>query len=127
MSATWGNAGFWKADRSQSPAGAADPNERRSDKRYPIRTELVYRITRGRKIIKAGRGLTIDMSSAGVLFKSRVPLVRGLKIELCIKWPASAGGPTPLELYAEGRTVRVERNLTAVQIRKSAFRGQQVC
>ena len=117
---------LWQEALSESRRTSAHPSERRSDRRYPIRAELEYRITRGRKLIASGRGQTIDISSAGVRFESSFALARGMKIDLCIDWPALASSRKRLELHAEGHTVRAERNYTAVQIRKYSFRGQHV-
>ena len=99
--------------------------ERRADRRYPISADLQYRITNRRKVIEIGSGRTIDISSTGVLFESRVPLPRGLKIELRIMWPVVAGDSPKLELHAEGRTVRAQENCTAVRIEKYTFQSQK--
>ena len=100
-------------------------SERRSDRRYPISADLQYRITNRRKVIETGSGRTVDISSNGVLFETRLPLPRGLKIELRILWPVVSAGSPRLELHAEGRTVRTQQNRTAVQIQKYAFQSQR--
>ena len=99
--------------------------DRRADRRYPINAKVEYRIANRRKVIETGYGRTIDISTTGVLFESRIPIPRGLKIVLIITWPASSPGASRLELHAEGRTVRTVYDCTAVQIQRCTFRRQQ--
>jgi hypothetical protein len=126
---SWDLSRLWQAARADNqrsgPVSGGRREERRSDRRYPIEADLEYRITNRKRVIKTGSGRTVDISSNGILFESNLSLPRGLKIELSINWPALPATTSRIELLAEGRTVRGERNLTAVQIQKYMFRGRQ--
>ena len=110
------------ATGSGEPSLSLGRSERRANRRYPITADLCYRILNRKKVIESGRGRTIDVSSTGVLFEAPLTLPRGLKIEICIDWPALSDR---LELFAEGRIVRGRKNYTAVHIRKFSFREKQ--
>jgi hypothetical protein len=96
--------------------------ERRAHARYSICAEVEYRITKRRQVVQTGTGLTVDLSSTGVLFEGRLPVPVGQRVELSIVWPARRIDSSRIEFHAEGLTVRTERNLTAVQITRYAFR-----
>lgn len=113
---------LWCATGSGEPSPNLGRSERRATRRYPISSDLYYRILHRKKVIECGRGRTIDISSTGLLFESNLTLPRGLKIEICIDWPALSDR---LELCAEGRIVRGKKNCTAVRIRKYSFREKQ--
>jgi len=92
--------------------------DRRSHRRYPISVELKYSAG-----VQVGHGRTINLSSGGVLFEADVTLPMNLPIELWMSWPARTWAPVPLELYAAGKTVRVEGTEVAVQFfDRAAFR-----
>ena len=96
--------------------------ERRSDSRYPLESEMAFRIVRRKRVLEAGRGRTVNMSASGVLFKSTHPLPVGDNIELSIAWPAQLENKVRLQLCILGRTVWSGDNSTAVQIQKYEFR-----
>ena len=91
--------------------------DRRSHHRYPISFELKYIAG-----VQVGHGRTINLSSGGVLFEADVALAINLPIELWISWPARTWAPVPLELYAAGKTVRVEGTHVAVEFYRVVFR-----
>lgn len=99
--------------------------DRRSDRRYPVSAKLEYHIRGHKTLTETGYGRTIDISNAGVLFESGIPLPRGLKVELQIHWPVAGANSNQVQLYAEGRTVRAQRNCTAVKILKYNFTSQR--
>jgi c-di-GMP-binding flagellar brake protein YcgR len=100
-------------------------SERRAHRRYSIQTDLEYRITKSHKTVQTGCGQTIDISTGGILFEAAMALPIGLKVEVNIAWPTNPDGHQPLELHAEGYTVRAAQNRTAVYIKRYAFREQQ--
>jgi hypothetical protein len=91
--------------------------DRRSHRRYPISIELKY--SAGGQV---GRGKTINLSEGGVLFEADVALPINLSIELTLSWPVRTRPPVPLELYAAGKTVRVEGAKIAVKFDRAVFR-----
>lgn len=106
------------------PASLPDGQERRSADRFPIEREVRYRVLNKRAGSDGGEGRTINISSKGVLFDPGRFLIPGLKLELCISWPAQLDNRCALKLVATGKVVRFEHGLAAVSIRQYEFRTQ---
>ena len=96
--------------------------DRRTGHRYPIDVEADYRLFRQGRLVQAGHGRTIDLSSSGVLFDAGRPLAPGMKIELSIHWPGRLSEGAALQLRVEGRTVRAQAGCTALRIMDYQFR-----
>jgi len=96
-------------------------HDRRANIRYPLVLGLKYAVARG-KVVSRGQGFTVNLSRNGVLFESAEPLSVGLTVELCVAWPVPLNGVTGLNFWAQGRTVRMHGQLTAVQILNYEFR-----
>ena len=94
--------------------------ERRSRNRYPVSSDLEYRVLGG--AAESGRGRTANMSAGGILFESAQPLPVGSDIELDIAWPARLDATVPLKLCVFGCVVRCTGSLTAVRILRYGFR-----
>ena len=90
--------------------------------RFPLVTDLDYRIVIGGRPIKMGRGRTVNLSSGGVLFQSTEPLPARKQIELWIAWPVPLNGDVALKLCAQGRIVRVQDGRVAVEFARCEFR-----
>jgi hypothetical protein len=99
-------------------------NDRRAERRYPIRLELRYKLIRRRRILETGSGSTVNLSSGGTLFETAQPLPPGLDIEVSMAWPVLLNNVTPLRLVFYGRIVRSERNRTGVRALQHEFRIQ---
>jgi hypothetical protein len=96
--------------------------ERRAARRYPIEIAVVYRIVRKGKVLQRGIGLTRNLSSGGLLMESTANLSVGTDVEVFLAWPARLEGEINLNLWIQGRTVRVGENCTAIAIQRSDFR-----
>ena len=96
--------------------------ERRAKVRYPIACELEYRILRGRSADRVGKGVTINISSEGLLFHTMETLPRGSGIELTLNWPVTLDDHIPLTLRIKGSVVRSESDRAVAQIRSHEFR-----
>jgi hypothetical protein len=96
--------------------------ERRSNRRYPLESDMAFRIVRLRKVVEIGSGRTVNMSANGVLFQSTHALPVGEDVELSIAWPAQLDNKVRLQLCIIGRTVWSGDNFTAVQIKRYEFR-----
>jgi hypothetical protein len=96
--------------------------DRRASKRFPIVTDVQYKVTRGRREPQSGSGKTVNLSSGGVLFDAPEALVPGRRIELSISWPTQLDGKCALNLVARGRITRCQGNEVAVKIAKCEFR-----
>jgi hypothetical protein len=100
---------------------AEQGNERRSSDRFPIMRELRYKVV-SKNNEHAGAGVTVNISSGGVLFTTETPLIPGKRVEMAISWPAQLDHKTALKLIARGRVVRSESGCAAVQIDQYEFR-----
>ena len=100
----------------------AQYRDRRSDRRYPISVELVFRVRRGGRVVQSGTGRTVDLSSRGVLFESEGERPPAGRIELTIAWPVLLNQEVGLNLCVTGHTVRVEGNRTAIAVARYVFR-----
>ncbi|MFN3322157.1 MAG: hypothetical protein ACK5AZ_01570 [Bryobacteraceae bacterium] len=98
--------------------------ERRAADRFPIEREVRYKLLSKKYGAEAGEGLTINVSSKGVLFRTSDVLIPGKRLELAISWPAQLNGTCPLKLVARGRVVRYQDGMAAVEIQQYEFRTQ---
>jgi len=96
--------------------------DRRAGLRFPIDSALEYKVLRQGRVLDAGQGRTVNISSSGVLFESDARFAPGATMELSIAWPARLGGAAPIQLYLRGRAVRVAGGITAVRIVAYDFR-----
>ena len=101
-----------------------DKNDRRASDRFPIEREVRYKILSKKHGEEVGNGMTVNMSSNGVLFTTDGFLIPGRRVELAISWPAQLNRTVPLKLVARGRVVRSESGMAAVEIQQYEFRTQ---
>jgi hypothetical protein len=101
---------------------AAIAGERRSDRRYSLLLDLRWKLIRRRKVLEAGTGRTMDLSSGGILFDAGRHLPAGLNVELSISWPALLHSVAPMQLAVSGRIVRAEGTHISVRIMHHEFR-----
>jgi hypothetical protein len=109
-------------DQSLNPAA-----ERRDSKRFPIEQEVSYKILDHRAAVpESGSGMTLDISSGGVLFETAQRLRSGKRVEVSVNWPALLDGACPLKFVAVGRVVRAEDARAAMHIEQYEFRTRRV-
>ena len=96
--------------------------ERRQSERFAIERNVRYRVLNKRTTESTGEGLTINISSRGVLFTSAHPLTAGVRVEMCISWPAQLNDKCALKLVVRGRVVRFGEGRAAVAIQQHEFR-----
>jgi hypothetical protein len=101
-----------------------DQNERRASDRFPIEREVRYKILNRKSEDESGTGVTVNMSSNGVLFTTEGFLIPGRRVELAISWPAQLNSKVALKLVARGRVVRAEDGHAAIEIQQHEFRTQ---
>jgi hypothetical protein len=108
--------------RTQTTVSTAkDKSDRRASDRFPIEREVRYKIL-SKKHEEVGQGVTVNMSSNGVLFTTEQLLVPGRRLELNISWPAQLNSKIALKLVARGRIVRYEEGRAAMEIQQYEFR-----
>jgi hypothetical protein len=96
--------------------------DRRSDRRYDITLDLRWKVIRRRRVLDAGTGTTLDLSSGGILFETDRQLPTGLNVELSISWPVLLHNVAPLQLVVTGRIVRAAGRRTAIRMMQHEFR-----
>jgi PilZ domain len=95
--------------------------DRRLTRRYPITTELEYRIVGRDGLAYRGSGRTVNLSTGGILFQSEQALTPGMRIELTIAWPARLNDAVDLNLCVSGRVARTDGKSHVVRIREHEF------
>ncbi len=96
--------------------------DRRHASRFPITRDLTYRVLTRRDGALPGDGMTINMSSSGVLFGTSYPPRAGTRLEVSINWPAQLNGTCPLNLVMRGRVARSEPGRAALEVLQHEFR-----
>lgn len=107
---------------SVSPAEQALARERRASRRYEIPLRLRWRVLRRRRVLEAGTGTIVDMSSSGVLFQTDTKLPLDGTVELWIAWPALLHNTLPMQLMVAGRITRASGCEIAIAIAQYEFR-----
>ena len=103
-----------------------EKDDRRGADRFPIEREVRYKILSRKSSTEgeSGAGLTVNMSSNGVLFTTDRYLLPGRRLEVSISWPAQLNSKVALKLVARGRVVRSEEGRAAIEIHQYEFRTQ---
>jgi hypothetical protein len=100
--------------------------ERRTDRRYDIGLNVRWKLIRRRRVLDSGTGITIDLSSGGLLIETDRELPSGLNIELSITWPVLLHNVAPLQLVVAGRVVRSTGQRVGVRMTQHEFRTMSV-
>jgi len=106
----------------QATEGATIAGDRRRDRRYRLQLALKWKLVRRRRVLDAGTGHTIDLSSGGILFEAGRRLPEGLNVELSIAWPVLLHNVAHLQLIVTGKIVRGGGHLAAIQTTHHEFR-----
>ena len=103
-----------------------EKDDRRGADRFPIEREVRYKILSRKTTAEgeSGIGVTVNMSSNGVLFTTDRYLLPGRRLEVSISWPAQLNSTVALKLVARGRVVRSEEGRAAIEIHQYEFRTQ---
>jgi hypothetical protein len=103
-----------------------EKDDRRSADRFPIEREVRYKVLSRKSSTEGetGTGMTVNMSSNGVLFTTDRYLLPGRRLEVSISWPAQLNAKVALKLVARGRVVRSEEGRAAIEIHQYEFRTQ---
>jgi hypothetical protein len=96
--------------------------DRRYDRRYEIVLDVRWKLVRRRKVLDSGTGVTVDISSGGILFEAGRQLPVGLNVEMSIAWPALLHNVAPMQLVVVGRIVRTQGSRTAIHMSQHEFR-----
>jgi PilZ domain len=100
--------------RETTPVG----EDRRAAERFPIERHVSYKTRR----TKTGSGISVDISSSGVLIITEDPPNWGEFVEVAMDWPVQLDHKVRLKLAITGRVVRIEGRRVAICIAQSEFR-----
>src|SRR5580704_602198 len=103
-----------------------DKDDRRSADRFPIEREVRYRVLSRKSSTEgeSGVGVTVNMSSNGVLFTTDRYLLPGRRLEVSISWPAQLNSKIALKLGARGRVFRAKGGRPPIEFHKYGSRTQ---
>ena len=96
--------------------------DRRQHRRYPVDSQVEYKVVSGREVTEIGFGRVLNLSSGGILFDAGRPLPAGLNVELSITWPVMLHNVAPLQLLVYGKIVRSDGRRTAIRMMQHEFR-----
>jgi PilZ domain len=96
--------------------------ERRASRRYEIPLKLRWKVLRRKRLLETGTGITVDLSSTGILIATDTKLPVDGAVELSIAWPILLDGTLPMQLTVTGRIARVTGRKVAIAIAQYEFR-----
>lgn len=96
--------------------------ERRASRRYELHLPVHFRVSQKGVVARWGSGLTRDISTSGLSFRTRKPLPVGSHIELVVDWPAKYADTHVIDLQLTGFVIRSDSGRTAVRITSHRFR-----
>ena len=95
--------------------------ERRLKVRYPVRLQARYRSLNQQDEI-SGVGLTVNMSSSGLLVTCQHNVPSGAHMEVLMDWPSLLNSTVPLQLVTSGRVIRSELSSFVIEFARYQFR-----
>jgi len=98
--------------------------ERRAKARYPIELAVQYQIL-GTRVPVAGAGLTVNVSSSGMLITAEHELPEGARIRVTLEWPTLLNGKTALQLVTTGKIVRRQASKWGIAFDHYQFRTRK--
>jgi hypothetical protein len=108
------------ADSSQTRLSTI-AGERRVTRRHRLELPLRYQSS-GKDSKFSGSGVTVDISSTGILFRPEAAIPVGTLIDLQVDWPVALGGVCELELCVKGEVVREVDALAGIRMLRYEFR-----
>ena len=96
--------------------------ERRETKRYELHLPIHYRVSQKGSVARWGTGITREISTTGLSFRTRKPLPIGSHVEMIVDWPAKYSEDQPIDLQLTGFIVRSDSHRTAVRVTSRRFR-----
>ncbi len=109
-------------ETSQATPTEKIAGDRRTDRRYDIVMNVRWKLIRRKRVLEAGMGITVDLSSGGILFETDRQLPVGMNVELSIAWPVRLHNSAPLQLVVSGKVVRTVGQRTAIRMIQHEFR-----
>jgi hypothetical protein len=95
--------------------------DRRLKVRYPVRLQARYRSLNQQDQI-SGVGLTVNMSSSGLLVTCQHKVPSGSQMEVLMEWPSLLDSTVPLQLVTSGRVIRSQPSSFVIEFATYQFR-----
>ena len=102
--------------------GIVPNHNRRSKQRFTIAAELRFKVYENNRVVSAGLGRTVDISSIGVAFHMSGWARKGARVELLIRWPVLLDENCGMQLFVAGKVVRTFPDSAACSIDRYEFR-----
>ena len=99
--------------------------ERRAHARYPVKLSLRFLSRTGNLVSVSGEGVSINLSSAGLLFRSLKRLRDGEKVVAALQWPPVPDGK-PMVLLLHGQVVWTKGSQVGVSVSHYGFLSENV-
>jgi hypothetical protein len=80
-----------------------------------------YKLLKHGRVNHSGLGITLNISTGGVLFVANEEIHPNLVIKLSLHWPFLLDSVSPLKLVIDGRVVRNDGNQIGVRIKHHDF------
>ncbi len=93
-----------------------DDWDRRSRRRFRIQQDVQYERLRGLRVLDAGTGKTLDMSSTALRFTTAIPLRPGDKVKVAMNWPVLLDATCHLKMVIHGWVLRSDTGTATVTI-----------
>ena len=115
---------YAEPSRKKAPEVCLDrtAQERRETKRYELHLPIHYRVSQKGSVARWGTGVTREISTTGLSFRTRKPLPIGSHVEMIVDWPAKYSEDQPIDLQLTGFIVRSDSHRTAVRVTSRRFR-----
>jgi hypothetical protein len=100
-----------------------DQQERRATERFAMKCRIRYLVV-GSGPRLSGTGITVNVSSGGMLIATEHVLSPGWSVEVEVDWPVKLDEGVPLKLLVTGRIVRSESDpfvLAGLRILRHSF------
>jgi PilZ domain len=115
----------WAASLMTPAMPALTLGERRTCPRYPIKLAVSFLIRTGKFASDAGRGTSVNISSAGMLFRSSKKLTAGDTVTVALEWPPPPDG-RPLMLLMHGHVVWIRDSHVGMRASHYGFLSQNI-
>ena len=89
---------------------------------FPLVLPLKYKTTSSKRKAVSGRGSTVLLSSADIVFNAGQPLGSGVRCEILIAWPVLLEGRIGLQLVLQSIITRSEAQFVLGRVSKYEFR-----
>lgn len=97
-------------------ASIRDDWDRRARRRFRIQQDVRYERLRGLRVLDAGTGKTLDMSSNALRFTTAIPLRPGDKVKVAMNWPVLLDATCHLKMVIHGWVLRSNTSTATVTI-----------